>query len=55
MSHGSKILGGSEKRPKAKAKTDRSIKKERCVGQVFEPLRVGLYPQCDTTLKMTIA
>ena len=29
-----KILGGSEKRPKAKAKTHRSIKKERCIGQV---------------------
>jgi len=30
-----KILGGSDKRPKAKARTDQSIKKERCVGQVF--------------------
>jgi len=35
MRHGPKILGGSEKRPKAKAKTDRGIKKERCVVQVF--------------------
>jgi len=33
--HRPKILGGNEKRPEAKAKTDRSIKTERCVGQVF--------------------
>jgi len=33
--HRPKILGGNEKRPKAKEKTDRSIKKESCVGQVF--------------------
>ena len=35
MRHVPKILGGSEKERKARAKTDRSIKKERCVGQVF--------------------
>jgi len=35
MKHGPKILGGSEKRLKAKAKTDGSIQIERCIGQVF--------------------
>jgi len=29
MRHGPKILGGSEKRPKANAKTDRIIKKKK--------------------------
>ena len=36
----SEIFSDSQKRPKAKANTDQSIKHERSVGQAFSPLRV---------------
>jgi len=35
MRHGPKILGDSEKGPKAKAKTDRSIKKKGTLDKYF--------------------
>jgi len=33
--HRPKVISGSQKRPKAKAKIYRSRKRERCFGQVF--------------------
>jgi len=35
MRHGPKIFGGSEERPKAKARTDRSIKKKGALDKYF--------------------
>jgi len=35
MRHGPKILGGSENRPKAKGKTDRSIKNKGALDKYF--------------------
>jgi len=52
MRHVPKILGGSEKEPKARAKADRSIKKKGALEKYFNHRGD---PQCDTILKMATA